>query len=137
MSSFTDDSNSVSLTPRPQSVAQRILRERQERNITDKVPVTPSATKTKASKKGKEKSRSQPLYLALKSTAKKKNLASKSELAEKIKQEALLAASDAYKVPPLPEEFYESMKKLQNNSFLKDKKEDGGMGSKPGDPEGK
>ena len=126
MESFTDESNSVSNIPRPQSVAQRILRERQERNITAKVPETPENNnnnnpKTKSSKKN-NKSR-QPLYLALKATAQKNKQTSKSELAEKIKQEAILTAAETYRVPPLPNEFYENMKRLQNNSFLKDKDE--------------
>jgi AAA+ superfamily predicted ATPase len=127
LESFSDGSNTVSLTPRPQSVAQRILRERQERNITAKVPVTPTNTKT--NKKSKEKHR-QPLYLALKATAQKKNQTSKAELTEKIRQEAHLNAVKNYSVPPLPKEYHENMLKLQNNAFLSDRKENNNNSSK-------
>ena len=125
LESFSEGSNSVSLTPRPQSVAQRILKERQERNITAKVPVTPNA---KTNKKGKEKQR-QSLYLALKATAQKKKQTSKTEMTEKIRQEAHLNAVKNYSVPPLPKEYHENMLKLQNNAFLSDRKENNNKSS--------
>ena len=116
MDSFSDGSN-VSLYPRPQSVAQRILKERQERNITAKVPVTPDSAQTH--KKSKDSQR-QPLHLAMRASAQKKRLTSKTEMSEKIKEEATLKAVKNYSVPPLPKEYYENMLKLQNNAYLSD-----------------
>ena len=86
LDSFSDGSN-VSLYPRPQSVAQRILKERQERNITAKVPVTPDSTDRQTDKKSKDRQR-QPLHLALRASDQKKKFSSKSEMSEKIKEEA-------------------------------------------------
>jgi hypothetical protein len=80
----SNGSASVSLDPRPQSVAQRILRERQERNITAKVPVTPGGSKDGGKAKA---NRRQPLHVALKATTQRKKQTSKSEIVEKIKQE--------------------------------------------------
>jgi hypothetical protein len=97
-----------------------------ERNITAKVPVTPDTSKPKSKAKGRTK---QPLYVALKAATQKNKQTSKSELTEKIKQEAILEASKTYHVPPLPEEFYENMKRLQGNAFLTDRHENSSASS--------
>ncbi len=101
----------------------------QEKNITAKVPVTPNAPPNSASNKKANQKSKQPLYLALRASAAKKKATSKTEMAQKIKEQAHLNAVKNYTVPPLPKEYYENMLKLQNNSFLSEKKKNNGSTS--------
>ncbi len=87
--------------------------------------MTPNAPPPSASNKKANQKSKQPLYLALRASASKKKATSKTEMVQKIKEQAHLNAVKNYTVPPLPKEYYENMLKLQNNSFLSEKNNNG------------
>lgn len=80
---------------RPESVAQRVLRERQERRITAKVPITPNAdvhhspfsfrnnTRRNSSANAPQK----PLHVALRQSASQHS--SRAQMKERIKQQVI------------------------------------------------
>ncbi len=77
---------------RPESVAQRVLRERQQKRIRAKVPVT------SGSQNRPQQQQAQPLHLALKRTTSARP-ATRSQLTERIKQQVHLNAVKNYQVP--------------------------------------
>lgn len=96
-------SSNSTLKDRPESVAQRILRERRESGISAKTPVTPkdsrlsSAQRKRASAKASSR---QPLHVALRYSADRH--APRAIMTQKIKQQAHFSAVKNFQVPPLP-----------------------------------
>lgn len=95
-SSLPSSSSSISSSKgqkRPESVAQRVLRERKEKNISTKTPVSASNARPKTSSASKKR---QPLHVALRKSA--SSHGSRSVLANKIKQQAHFSALKNFQV---------------------------------------
>ena len=88
----TTSAGSSSGPKRPESVAQRVLRERQEKKIHARTVVTPNTKKMKAKSK-------EPLHLALRKSASKHG--PRSVMAQKIKQQAHFSALSEFQVRTL------------------------------------
>ena len=102
LSSSMSSSSSSSVGPRrpkrPESVAQRVLRQRKEKNISTKTPVV--TPKPKSAKDAGVVTHRQPLHVALRQSASKHG--PRSLMAQKIKQQAHFNAVRNYQVPALP-----------------------------------
>jgi hypothetical protein len=90
MSSSVGSSNSTIIRPkRPESVAQRVLRERKEKKISAKTPVTPKPPKSATSSarpRTTSNGKRQPLHVALRQSASLHG--PRALMAQKIKQQA-------------------------------------------------
>ncbi len=98
-------------------MAQRVLRERQEKRIQAKTPTTPSAEKTPPPPAAKKDEQQQPLHVSLRMASAKPftryvhffvtlytsilqpSFLCRSQLTERIKQQALLSAAQNYRTP--------------------------------------
>ncbi|TRY61007.1 hypothetical protein TCAL_14923 [Tigriopus californicus] len=99
-------SSKPSYTPdgsRPESVALRVLKERQAQKIKAKTPVTskkkPRPSVERKMKQKMEREKASPLYMALKQSASLHT--SKEQLKERIKQQVHLNAVLNYQTPPI------------------------------------
>jgi len=122
-------------------VAQRILRERKEKNIVAKVPETPEMNQEKFKKvthsriyqdlnyykivlmkdSGKVVNPPRkPLHVALKETASKKEF-SRETTKEKIKEEVRFNAVLNFEVPPLPEGYFMTVNEIKKKGLVKGK----------------
>ena len=93
ISSTTSDQRPNQRPKRPESVAQRVIRERKEKKISTKVPQTPASQRPKTSS---AKAKRQPLHVALRQSASKHG--SRALRAEKIKQQAHFNAVKDFQV---------------------------------------
>ena len=94
ISSTTSDQFKPNQRPkRPESVAQRVLRERKEKKISTKVPQTSASQRPKTSS---AKAKRQPLHVALRQSASKHG--SRAVRAEKIKEQVHFNAVKDFQV---------------------------------------
>lgn len=115
--SSTNSAKSLTRPKRPESVAQKVLRERREKRIRVKTPETKLKPKTK---------QKEPLHVALRKSASKHGR-SKAILAEKIKQKTHFDTMKEYKVRCTFSKFsffkfdhffrFRNMKKFQSKVF--------------------
>ena len=106
-------SNTTLRQNRPESVAQRILRERMEKRITARMPVTKNVDNVRGRRRSSTgsarvpiaqvNSSAKPLHEALRQSASKH--APRAIMAQRIKQQAHFSAVKDFQVPPLPSDF--------------------------------
>ena len=93
ISSTTSDQRPNQRPKRPESVAQRVIRERKEKKISTKVPQTSASQRPKTSS---AKAKRQPLHVALRQSASKHG--SRALRTEKIKQQTHFNAVKDFQV---------------------------------------